>query len=298
MNHRLTIASLVATVVLLSFFLSGLFKNEPSLQNPLINQEIEKKIPKNATIVNNVPTVSGVLKNNIKKGVYILQGTITIPENTTVEIEPQTIFYANRDAKIVVLGTLNASKVEWLSNQASQDRRYWHGLIAEQKGKITLSNCKIQDATTAITSLQGGQIQITGELKNNIVGIASLKNGKISARDVRITDGTVGIQLVGGSAEIEDAIFEKLTDGLRIFHGSNLTMNQSSFSKINRYAVRREDQGNLLLKNIQSTTPLSIYDSREKPIYTKEGKEYKNGKIIFISSATNISEDGERLVNR
>lgn len=283
---RLTKKSLFATIVLLALFLTVLLRNEPKLQTPLINMEIENAVPKNTTLISDVPIIKDELKDNVAKGNYILQGTIVIPEGKTVQIEPGTVFYANRDAKITVHGKLMASNVTWQSNQAYSQRRYWYGLTAEQNGEINLTNCHIQDATTAVTTQDVGQATISGILTNNVVGVATLEKGKVNIQNLEINEGTVGILTLGGSTAINTTTFMGLTDGLRIFHNSVVSINKPTFSRIQRNTVRYLAEQNITITNVIdnfASSPTQIYDGKNQPTHLWQGKEYKTG-IVSISN--------------
>jgi len=282
--------SAITSTILLVLFLSVLLRNEPKLQTPLINMGIESVIPKNMTLVQDIPTIKNELRNDVQKGNYVLQGSIIVPKGITVKIEEGTVFYANRDAKITVLGELKAEKVSWLSNQVYSQRRYWHGLIAEQQGKIVLSDCDIQDTTTALTALTGGEINYSGKLINNIIGVALLDQGVASIINTSISEGTVGVQMTGGSAIIEATVFEKLKDGLRVFHGSKITINKTHFLQIDGKFIKYLAEPNLTLTNTSfgDSTALSsvTYDGTNQPTHTWQGKEYKTGTVSFTFGNT------------
>lgn len=238
----LTKKSLVATIILSALFLTVLFKNEPKLQAPLLNMEIENAVPKNTVLMTGVPIIKDELKDNVLKGNYILQGNVVIPEKTTVKIEANTVFYANRDARVIVHGKLIANDVTWQSNQAYAQRRYWYGLTAENGGEITLVNNHIQDATTAITALSNGKITLSGILTKNIVGMATLENGEIKTGHLQITNGTVGVLALGGKTVLEKTIFAGLSDGLRIFHDSDISIDNPTFSRIQKNNIHYLDE--------------------------------------------------------
>ncbi|MDO8512291.1 MAG: hypothetical protein Q7S57_03375 [bacterium] len=281
---RLTKKSLFATIVLLALFLTVLLRNEPKLQTPLINMEIENAVPKNTTIISNVPIIKDELKDNVTKGNYILQGNIVIPEGKTVQVEPDTVFYANRDAKITVHGKLIANNVTWQSNQAYNQRRYWYGLTAENNGEINLENCQIQDATTAVTTLNGGKATISGVFTNNVVGVSVLEKGKVKIQNLQINEGTVGILTLGGNTAINNATFTGLTDGLRIFHDSMISINKPTFTRIQRNTVRYLAEPNITITNIidnSASSPTQIFDGKNQPTHLWQGKEYKTG-IVSI----------------
>lgn len=214
---RLTKTSLLATLILLALFLTVLLRIEPKLQTPLVNMEIESAIPKNATVVSNVPIITGELKSDIKKGAYILSGNTVIPQGTTVNITPDTVFYANRDAKIIVNGKLIAARAIWQSNQLYSQRRYWYGLVAEQNGEITLDNCRVNDATAGLTAAGGGKITIDKSIfSNNVAGLVVLPNGTLKITATTIEKGTVGLQILGGNVVADKTILISLVDGIRV----------------------------------------------------------------------------------
>jgi hypothetical protein len=282
---RLIKNSLFATIFLLAIFLSVLLRDEPKLQTPLVNMGIESITPKNAALVTNAPVITNELINDVKKGNYVLQGSITVPKGISIKIEEGTVFYANRDAKIIVLGEIVAEKISWLSNQAYSQRRYWHGLTAEQNGKITLRDSNIQDTTTALTALSGGELNFSGLLTNNVVGIALLEKGTASINNVRVSTGTVGIQMTGGVATINEITFEKLLDGLRIFHGSKIAINKPRFLQISGKFIKYLAEPNLTITNIYLGNSIAFssvtYDGNNQPTHTWRGKEFKTGTVSY-----------------
>lgn len=282
---RLTKISLITTIILIIIFLTVLLRGEPKLQTPLINMAIEVVSPKNATFVSNAPIITGEIKNDIKGGTYIIAGNAIINAGTTVNIAPETIFYANRDARIIVHGQLVASGVTWQSNQIYSQRRYWYGLVAEQRGNIVLTNCRIQDATTGVTATQDGKITISGKLTNNVVGLAILEGGKAVVEKTEIGPGTVGLQLVGGEATLDSITFSGLVDGLRIFHNSKIAINKPRFLHINGKFVRYLAEPNLTINNVLNNNPTIFssmtYDGRNQPVYLWQGHEYKPGIVSY-----------------
>lgn len=285
---KLTKTSLIATIVLIAIFLTVLLRDEPKLQTPLINMNIEDGVPKNATFVSNAPIITGEIINDIKKGTYIIAGNATISAGISVKIEPETIFYAQRDAKITVHGQLTASNVKWQSNQLYSQRRYWYGLVAERGGSIALNNCHIQDATTAVTAGKDGKVTLSGTLANNVVGLAVLAGGQAMVEKTEIGHGTVGLQLLGGIATLNNATFSGLVDGLRVFHNSKITINNPRFLQINGKFIKYLAEPNLTINGIFSTdaTTLSTMtsDGKNQPAHLWQGQEYKTGTVSYTTA--------------
>lgn len=201
-----------------AFFSVFLWKEEPKITDPLLDMEIEKKIPRNAVLMENLPVISGQFPENISGGNYILRGKILIPSGKTVDISEPSFFYAERDSGVVVEGELNVSNAAFLSNQLHPDRKYWHGLTAANNGTINLTSTTISDATSAITAESGGKIKIEkSKFSENIAGLSSLKGGTLEINNSEISDGTVGIQAIEGKVTAVNCLFQKLQNGARVF---------------------------------------------------------------------------------
>jgi hypothetical protein len=202
--------------------------------------EIEDSAPKNATLVSNVPIITGEIKNNIQKGTYILAGNTTVPAETTVNIAPETVFYANRDAKIVVHGKLAANNVTWQSNQVYSQRRYWYGLTAENGGEINLSDVRITDATAGITITAQSRTKIdNADFSNNVVGVVTFPDSTVKITNTTIANGTVGLQILGGSPQIDKITLKSLFDGMRITPSATPRTTNISYNFIAHEEIHR-----------------------------------------------------------
>lgn len=281
---RLAKKGLIVTALLLAIFLSVLFRDEPKLQTPLVDMKIESTTPKNATLVDNVPTIKDLLKDNVQKGNYVLQGNIVIPEGVTVRIEAGTVFYANRDARLIVQGTLSAKEVTFQSNQLYAQRKYWYGLVVEKSGQITCENCLLKDATSAVTVTDTGNVKLSGKIQNCVAGITTMGTAKTKIEELFIETGTVGILALNGNLTIENSTFKNLNDGLRVFHPANLAVSNSNFSSISKNSIYYMNEANIMvtatLEQITAMSP-TIHDADDQPAYNWMGKEYKTGTIGF-----------------
>lgn len=278
--------SVAGSIVVILFFISSLFRPEPDIQKPFINMEIEPKITKNSVEITGVPIVTGEIHNDIKSGSYVLQGTIIIPKETKITIEPGTKFYANRDARLIVNGKLTAEDTSFQSNQVYSQRKYWHGLTAENFGEIKCKNCLLSDATTAITGTGKSRVEFSGKTQNCVVGIAVMDSAIINVVNSTLEKGNVGILALSGEIFIDNSFLNNLIDGIRVFHVAKINISNPKFALISRNSIRYLNNINLEIsasKEQAANILSSVYDSNDQQTYFWNRIEYKTG-TVFIKN--------------
>ncbi len=215
---KLVVFSGLGTIVLGGLFLSILLRPEPRLENPLINLDKNKDPLHSAVLEKEAPVLTGEIKNDIS-GKFILRGTAFIPKESSVKIKDSKVF-AERDSKIEVLGEANIINSTFSSNQIHPTRKYWYGLVVSDQGKITADKVTIKDAVAGITCSGKSRMIINNStLENNVVGIVAMPTQLCQMKDSTISQGRVGVQVLGGSPLIDNIKFSLLYDGLRIYKG-------------------------------------------------------------------------------
>jgi hypothetical protein len=285
-SSKIVKISALVSLILVAVFLTVLLRDEPKLSNPLVDMSVEQEIKRNAVYENSLPIITGIVDKNITQGTYILRGQATVPQNATVTILPGTTIYAERDARFTVEGKLNAVKTMWLSNQVHPSKQYWYGLVASNGGEISLSESNVSNTTAAVTADTRGKVAIKNSVfQNNVVGLVTMPNSTAEITDSKITDSTVGIQIIGGSPLIKNVVFKSLYDGLRIFHSASPNISDISLSFISHEIIHYLAEPDLTINRLtftpaEDTTKL-IYDGKNQPLHSWQGQQYKTGTVTI-----------------
>jgi len=278
--------SAFVSLLLVAVFLTVLLRDEPKLSNPLIDMSIEQEIKRNAVYESSSPIITGIIDKNITKGTYVLRGQAIIPQNAMITIMPETTIYAERDAQLAVEGKLNATKTTWLSNQAHPSRQYWHGLITKKDGEIFLSESTVKNATAAVTADASGKVTIkNSDLQNNVVSLVTMPGSIAEITYSTIENGTVGIQIIGGSPVIKNIVFKSLYDGMRVFHSASPKISNISLLFISHEIIHYLAEPDLIINNLiftptEDITKL-IFDGKNQPTHKLNGQEYKTGAVVI-----------------
>lgn len=288
MTRRFVFA-LAGTLALAGLFLSVRLRPDATLENSLVDLSIEPVIPPRAVWVASGTSLTGDLTNQTltaAQSPYILSGTARIPPGVTIRAEPGTVIYAAEGAAVHVEGSLRATGTAFSSNQQHERRKYWHGIVAVNGGRVELERPIISDATVALTCAPGGRVRVTeAQLWNNSVGLASLAgNADCALGGTAIVDARVGVHVLGGSPTLERLSLKRVHDGIRVFHEGRPRIRHLTARRIIRSLIAYRASPTLFLRDL--TLPPTadqdalIADGADAPTYLWNGVTFPTGRVI------------------
>jgi hypothetical protein len=279
---------LIASGGLATLFLTVLTREEPTLHVPLLKTDLIATPGRKDVVVQSDAILEGTLKKNPTESErYILRGTVVVPTGTTVTIGPGAMLYAERDARVVVEGTLVIERSQWSSNQRHPSQRFWHGLTAREGGSITMRAGTIRDATAAMTCADRGVIHVeNSDFVDNVVGVTVLPGSSCTIANARIERGRVGIHIVGGTPTITNVTFRHLTDALRVFHEAVPKLTALTMSDIGRYAVLYQAEPPLVIHGLSWRAGRAlndaILDGADHPTHVWQNEDVPTGRVTAL----------------
>lgn len=281
--------SLVGTLVLAGLFLSVRLREDATLRNSLVDLGLLRPTRRDEVLVANGTELRGDLTlPRLRKddGPYRLEGTVRILRGTTVIIEPGTSIAAGEAAVLIVEGTLTGTDVQWFGNHLHPQPRLWHGIVAERGGVIKLTNTRISHASAGIVCGPGGSVALMGGLLSfNGAGVVVLPGSRqCDTDDVRVTDGRVGLHIVGGAPRIRRASFDRVFDAVRVFHEARPTFAQTRVERPGRAAILYAAVPDLVLQGLTLRAGLDrdalIMDGADAPTHFWNGAKHPTGKVV------------------
>lgn len=288
MTHRIILAAVLGTLVLAAFAVSALFGAEPSLSTPLLTTDVEDMIPRNAVFVEHGTVVEGELRRDLDAAQpYILRGTVIIPPDAVVTVRAGVAIFAERDARLVVRGTLNAERSSWSSNLRHPSRQYWHGILGEDGSVVNLRDVHLEHASTGVTCSRGAQLTIQhSTFVNNVAAVATLPGSTCVIQDTRLESGRVGVQVLGGSPAVTRVTFDRLHSGIRVFHEGTPRLAQLSFSHLSSSALAYAAEPALTIQGLTLSPPGDPYhlilDGSDVPTHRFQEQEYPTGLVTLL----------------
>lgn len=215
--------ALVGTALLTVFLLSVLRQEGATLSNSIVDLSIFPTIRRSEVHFTQTTPLAGALSSRTltaAEGPYLLQGEVRVPRGVTVRIVEGTMVATAEGARLVVEGTLEATRAVFQSNHLHPDRRLWHGITAVNGGKITLAQSAIRDASAGVVCAAGGSVNIRGgSISESAAGVVTMpESATCTTEDLRITEGRVGVQAIGGAPYLSNVTVDRVADGVRVFH--------------------------------------------------------------------------------
>lgn len=288
-RRPLFLVGLLGTFVLAVLFFSVLRREDATLGTPFVEMSILPDVRWSETRYTEGTTLRGDLSEQTLTpagSLYLLEGTVRVPPNTTVRIAPETRIAAADGARMVVEGTLDVDRATFTNNHLHPDRRLWHGLVAERGGTITLRNSSIAYASAGMTCAAGGSIHMTAaSIGTSAAGVVTLP-GCTSARiaDLHITDSRVGLYLLGGAPAITNVTLTRVFDGIRVFHEARPTMTGLTARTLQHAIVVYAAEPNLLIRELTFPrgvdTSALIFDGTNVKTHRWHDREYPTGRVI------------------
>lgn len=207
--------SILASCILLIVFVGAVLLQDRPFHEPLLpwfNDEPSRS----DVVLAHAARIEGTL-TTLPSGnsSYVIEGTVLIPRNTTITLRDVTIA-AGTDARLIVEGTLTLEHATMFANALHPEKSRWHGLLAQKGGRIEATDLRLANATSALTCGQRGSVTLAESmLSRNLAGIVSLPEGTCVIRRSSISEGRIGLHMIGGTADMRDTRLSHLLDGIR-----------------------------------------------------------------------------------
>lgn len=279
---------LLATAVLAGLFLSVLRQQDATLQNPVVDLRLFASIRRDDRVYRTGETLAGTLTSRtLRGGPYLLQGTVSVPQGSTVRIAPGVTIAAEEDAQLVVEGVLIADRATFISNHRHPQRQIWNGLTAVRGGSIFLTQVTVADASAALTcgargTLTGNTVQLTGDA----VGLVALPgHARCVLRNAHITDARVGLSFVGGAATAEHITFNRVGDAVRVYHEARPHLAHLVMQHLRGFAIRYAATPTLAVTALSllpgADAALLVIDGHDTPIHEWRGEKHPTGYVAL-----------------
>ncbi len=289
---RRTLLLALGTAALAALFLTVLLRDEPSLRRPLLDTDFIAEPHVKDVVSRDGTVLAGTFRGRLERDnrPVILRGTVHVPAGADATVPAGTVILADRDAQIVVEGSLRIEMSSWASNRLHPAQRFWHGIVVRRGGNLTVQGATIRDATAALTCAGGGTLAVADStLADNVAGIVTMNGSACTIERTRISGGRVGVHVLGGSPEIRDVTFARVWDSLRIFHNGRPTLSNLTFDHPGRAVITYAAEPPLRVAGMRIIPPLPlsdlVLDGADAPTHHWEKQEFPTGRVTVTPAS-------------
>lgn len=289
MTHRLfRVSAAAGTALLAALLLSVLAREDATLWNSLVDMSVLAPLRPRAVLHEATTALQGDLTTQMLDASgdpYLLRGTVRIPAGHRVDVRPGTTVLAAEGARLLVEGTLSAERASFASNQLHAARRFWHGLTAENGGRIELVQSSIAHASTALTCAGEGSVDARGVLfLENLVAVTSLPDHRTCTTDgATVNGGRTGFHLVGGSPRITNVRFDRVFDGVRVLHDARPNLANLDVRRLAHALVVYAVEPALVIRRATflpgADRAALVIDGADAPTHRWNGEEFSTGLV-------------------
>ena len=240
--------------------------------------------------------ISGKLSGNLKKGTYIANNNIEIPQYKELNIYPGVTIKFTNKAKLIVNGILKAKEDTFKANNKS-----WEGISIGKNGTLKADNIEIINAQIAVEN--SGQTSIkNSQIINGNIGLANkIEQAKLDIKNTEITGFKIGIMVKKGSVNCTNSTIRDNIKGILVQKG-NIKIEKTNFFN---NEINIESQGTTIAKNnylgnnvdefkIKGTINLISYLDKPYP----DGKEIKFDKKAMEKEGEKLLTEAKLLIQK
>ena len=160
--------------------------------------------------------LSGELKSDaVLAGIYLLKGQLIVPKGVSLAISPETTIVAEKDAGIVVQGSLTVDGSNGLVRLFSRRAERWTGIVLEG-AQVTMKGVVLSGAQTGLTLRDAKGVIENVSVTDNEVGIQVSGLSAVVVRNCWVADNRTGIALVETNAKIVQSAIVRNGIGLSL----------------------------------------------------------------------------------
>lgn len=289
-RYRTLFLALAGTAFLVAFFVAVLRREDATLGTPVVETDPMPSPHWSEVQYQDGTLLRGDLASQTltpAKSPYILEGSVRIPAGATLRIDPGTLLAASDGARINVEGTLEAERVAFVNNHLHRDRRLWHGLTAQNGGKIILRETAITNASAGVTCAQGGTVLVSqGSISGTAAGFVTLSGCAAAQIDgTRLQQTRVGFHLLGGSPVITNATLRQAFDGFRVFHDARPAISKITIRSLQHAAVVYAASSDLNIRGLTlprgTDAATLLLDGTDAPTHRWNDQEFPTGRVFI-----------------